>query len=328
MPLELRLTRIPGEELGQYDIYSDPEEIRLEHPVDCSCQRKWDNFNYTLNYHHGKLTIKEPDRLVASVAPAEKIYGEANPDTSVYTISYTLNDKPVKDISKLGLVGTPTFTTLANAKSPVGDYTVALTGISSTLYDNLEIQPTKLTIKPRPMTVTGIEGQKTYGEADPVLTYKIRDDITGIEYANGTDPAARVNPGDLAGNIGREPGEDARVYLTTLGTLADDPNYALTNIAARYQIFCSWALVGIMDDYYKYEGDPNPQFTAYFFNLTGDDTPEEMSEHLIFKTDCDENSPPGKYLVTPWFSEFGYKEENYGWNFVTTNLYVQERPAA
>lgn len=326
LPLKMRLTRVEGEALGQYDIYADPEEIRLEHGVDCACQRRWDNFNYEITYHPGKLTIKEPDKLVATVTPAEKYYGEANPGADAYTLKYYLNGRWIYDPSTLGLTGTPTLTTLANPKSPVGEYPVALTGISSTLYDDFEIKPTTLTIKPRPMTVIGNKGSKKYGETDPPLTYKLKDGITGVEYADGTDPAARVNPGDLAGNIDRAPGNDVTVYNTNLGTLPDDVNYALTHEPGWFEIETAWAYLNIPEVYTKYQGDPNPKFEAEFLYLTNGDTPEMMSENLIFETDCTTDSPVGEYIVMPNFSKEGAKEKNYAWNFMSTIIKVVERP--
>ena len=75
------------------------------------------------------------------------------------------------------------------------------------------------------VTVTADAKTKTYGEADPLLTY----DVSGL--ANGD------NLNDvLTGNLTREEGENAGTYAITQGTLTANSNYTIAFTGAEFTI--------------------------------------------------------------------------------------------
>ncbi len=85
-------------------------------------------------------------------------------------------------------------------------------------------QPTDLraSITPRPLTVIADDQRKTYGDAEPALTYR----LGGQGLATG-DTAA----GSLAGQLATASGAEASAgsHAITLGTLSVDANYRITS---------------------------------------------------------------------------------------------------
>ena len=106
-------------------------------------------------------------------------------------------------IQSLGLSWT-TVGTEAN----VGTYKVNADVPDDSNYELTFNGEDKLIIRPRPITVTPVTGQhKTYGTADPALTY------TYSGAVNGETPA-------FTGALARAEGENARSYAIGIGTLA------------------------------------------------------------------------------------------------------------
>ncbi len=77
----------------------------------------------------------------------------------------------------------------------------------------------KVTVNPRPITVTAQKAEKVYGEEDPALKYVV----------DSTTPL--VTGESLAGALARDKGEDVKKdgYAINVGTLAsENPNYKIT----------------------------------------------------------------------------------------------------
>ncbi len=79
---------------------------------------------------------------------------------------------------------------------------------------------TNFNIFPLSATVTANNIGKTYGDADPVLTYE----VTGL-----------VNDDELSGQLSREAGEDVGTYAIGQGTL-ENSNYIITYTGANFSI--------------------------------------------------------------------------------------------
>jgi hypothetical protein len=75
----------------------------------------------------------------------------------------------------------------------------------------------------RPVTVTADGKSKTYGDADPALTYQITS-------------GSLVFSDVFAGALSRAAGEDVGTYAITQGTLALSSNYVLTYVGANFVI--------------------------------------------------------------------------------------------
>lgn len=108
---------------------------------------------------------------------------------------------------------------LAGMPVDAGSYTAKLT------FGN-ETAEAKLTVNPKPVDVTADDKQKTYGDADPALTYAVSAETPLC----GED--------SLTGALTREAGEDAGEYAIGQGTLTDEsnPNYAISFKAGKLSI--------------------------------------------------------------------------------------------
>lgn len=83
--------------------------------------------------------------------------------------------------------------------------------------------PVTVTIEKKDITVTADAKSKTYGDADPAVTYAAPGLISGDT---------------LIGGLARDPGSSVGAYAITLGTLtsASNPNYAITYVGADLTI--------------------------------------------------------------------------------------------
>lgn len=182
---------------------------------------------------------------VVAVTPADasRLYGNANPVLGAGA-SYA-------GIRPGDLVAAPgTFTTAATASSDVGNYTITGSGtaVTSTVGRSYRIVyvPGTLTVTQRPVTVTAVDGSRTYGNANPALSYGSTSLGAGAA-PNGT-LATLANPGSNVGS-----------YAITQGTLnaANNPNYALTYVGSILTV-TPRALVVTPDAVARVYGAANP----------------------------------------------------------------------
>src|SRR5205823_1466040 len=88
---------------------------------------------------------------------------------------------------------------------------------------NLTYKGAKLTIGTRPVEITADTKSKTYGDADPALTYQI---TTGsLAYTDA-----------FSGNLTRAAGKAVRAYAIAQGTVALNANYDLSYKGANLTI--------------------------------------------------------------------------------------------
>ena len=119
----------------------------------------------------------------------------------------TTNNNGLATLSNVSLAG------LAAGSYPAG---VTATFASSSGTGNLVVNP-------RPVTVTADAQSKTYGDADPALTYQIT-------------AGSLVNGDTFAGTLVRAAGETVGNYPIRQGTLALSNNYAMTYKGANLKI--------------------------------------------------------------------------------------------
>ncbi|MEH3114781.1 MBG domain-containing protein [Pedobacter terrae] len=224
------LTRTPGENVGTYAINQGTLAL---------------NGNYSLTYVGADLTIT-PKAITVTAAAKSKTYGDADP-----ALTYTFAP---------ALAGTDTFTG-SLTRTPgenVGTYainqgTLALNGNYSLTYVGAD-----LTIGAKTITVTAAAKSKTYGDADPVLTYTFAPALVGTDT--------------FTGNLTRTPGENVGTYAINQGTLALNGNYSLTYVGADLTIGAKTITVTAAAKSKTY-GDADPALTYTFAPaLVGTDT--------------------------------------------------------
>jgi hypothetical protein len=105
----------------------------------------------------------------------------------------------------------------------VGTYAIVadVSGTQAVL-DNYDVTKTNgtLTVGKASITVKADDKSKTYGEADPALTYS----VTSGNLANGDA---------LTGALTRAAGQDVGTYAINQGTLSASNNYQITFVPAR-----------------------------------------------------------------------------------------------
>jgi filamentous hemagglutinin family protein len=171
--------------------------------------------NYALNYTSADLTVTP--RVIAVTADAKsRTYGNANP-----VLTYQVGGS--------GLVNGDTLSgalaTSATSASYIGVYGTTQGTLGSPNYTISSFTGANLTVTPRAITVTADAKSRTYGDANPVLTYQ----VGGSGLANGdTLSGVLATSATSASNVG--------VYGITQGTLAASSNYAFSFVAANLTI--------------------------------------------------------------------------------------------
>jgi sugar lactone lactonase YvrE len=159
--------------------------------------------NYTVNASNGVLTVTAAP-LVVAANNASRGYGAANP-AFTGTMSGILNNDAI----------TVTYSSDANAQSPVGSYSIvpALSGSALSNYTVTANNGT-LTVTAIPLVVTPADAGRTYGAANPAFS----GTITGIQ---GSDSITATY--STAATTASDPGSYA------IGAQLSDPQNKLGN---------------------------------------------------------------------------------------------------
>jgi hypothetical protein len=179
--------------------------------------------NYALAFSAGTLTITRKPVSVASVAVADKVYDGTTAATITTRALGAADRVGGDDVVLTG--GAAVFDT----KDVGTDKPVAVTGLAlgGAKAGNYALQGTtfaaKASITARPIAVVADALTKTYGDADPALTYRL---------SSGT----LVNDESLTGALARVAGNTVGSYAISQGTLAAGTNYALTFTGASLTI--------------------------------------------------------------------------------------------
>jgi hypothetical protein len=140
--------------------------------------------NYTVTSVNGVLTIT-PAPLTFTVNAASRIYGNANP-------TFTGTFVGIKN----GDVLTVTYTTTATVTSPVGTYPITpVVGGPKAIDYTIVVKGGVLTITKAPLTVTGFNGSRLYGDPNPAPTFaglKNADPITASYSATSATQSSPV----------------------------------------------------------------------------------------------------------------------------------------
>ncbi|NCD71671.1 beta strand repeat-containing protein [Mucilaginibacter agri] len=223
------LSRAPGENIGTYAINQNTLAL---------------SSNYALTYTGANLTIST--RAIAVTADAKsKTYGDADPTlTYTYTGTLATGDAFTGALSRAPGENIGTYAINQNTLVLNGNYALTYTGAN-------------LTIGTRAIAVTADAKSKTYGDADPALTYTYTGTLaTGDAFTGGLSRAA---------------GENIGTYAINQNSLALNSNYALTYTGANLTIGTR-AIAVTADAKSKTYGDPDPALTYTYTGtlVTGD----------------------------------------------------------
>ena len=139
----------------------------------------------------------------------------------------------------------------------VGTYAITQGTLSAGSNYALTFVGANLTITARPITVTADAKSKTYGDADPALTYQVT-------------AGSMVSGDSFSGALVRTAGENVGDYAINQGNLSAGSNYTLTFVGANLSITARPVTV-TADAKTKVYGDDDPTLT-YTGVLHGTDT--------------------------------------------------------
>ncbi len=208
------------------------------------------NPNYTIEFTGAGLEITQ--RAIALAADLiSRIYGESDPQLSVSIVGGSLGSESVSDTLE-DLVGALSRV----AGDNVGQYHVLLgEGVRADNYAiTFNADNGAFSITPRPVQVAANAAGRTYGDADPALTYSVETQSEGRGLVEGES---------LDGALVRASGENAGSYAITQGTLTDaaNPNYTIEFTGADFEI-TQRAIALAADLVSRIYGDSDPQLSV------------------------------------------------------------------
>lgn len=234
--------------------------------------------NYTITFAQaaGNATALSviPRPLTVNGAALSRSYGNANP-----ALTYTVGGQGLVNGDTLS--GTPT--TPATVTSGVGSYVVSQGSLAASSNYTLTFVPGTLAVTPRPLTVTGDALSRTYGDANPALTYT----VGGQGLVNGDS---------LTGALATSAGASSAVgsYAITQGTVAAGANYALTYNPGALGVTARPITV-TADNLARFTTDPNPPLT-YVVSGRGLVNGDSLTGALA--TSAAAGVPAGAYPIT------------------------------
>ena len=233
--------------------------------------------------------------------------------TSAFEVSLSQNSGFGSSVT-VGTAGATIAATIVyirlKSTDPANTYSGSVT-LSSTSATSQFITESATTVSPEPITITAIAASKTYGDADPALTYS-------------TTSGALFNGDSFTGSLTRDAGSNAGTYNITQGTVALSTNYALTFVSKLLTIGQRPVTITATAATKQY-GDTDPNFTYNITSgtlATGDSFTGTLSRAS--------GEIPGTYAtsqgtVKPVNASSVDETNNYNVTFVSNNLTITNR---
>ena len=194
------LTRVEGENAGSYSILRGTLSV---------------GSNYSISYTGASLQITSAtlsENSITITAPSSLVYDGAGK-------SYTASASGVSGFSYIYSGVSPTmYASSSAAPSNVGTYKVTAGSTDLNYSGSKEVS---FSITTAPVAVVPTAKTKTFGSADPALTYT----------ASGL-----IGSDSLSGSLTRGEGEDAGIYSILQGTLSGGSNYSISYTEALFTI--------------------------------------------------------------------------------------------
>ena len=173
------------------------------------------------------------------------------------TTSLTYNgDTQAPTCTATGLIsGTTCNVTVTGEKKNVGSYTATASSLSNSNYKLPSSNTRSFSIAAKSLTITANAQSKTYGDADPTLTYTSQGLV-------GSD--------QISGAMTRATGEDVGTYAISQGTLSAGTNYSISYTGANLTINQRTATLSWANTSLTYTGQ-SQQPTCMVSNLKSGD---------------------------------------------------------
>ncbi|MEW7280956.1 MBG domain-containing protein [Aquimarina sp. 2201CG1-2-11] len=259
------------------------------------------NYNYT--YPYVSLEIVPREVTVTANTNQSKVYGATDP-----VLTYTPTPLPVNNNPTGTVYNFNTFALSGNlaraAGENAGTYAINQGALDATTGNyNVNFVSDTFEITTRTIEITADAKSKTYGDADPILTYQI---TSGALQGSDT----------FTGSLTRATGENVGTHAIQQGTLSAGANYTLTFVSDDLTI-SQRAIEVTADAKTKIYGDADPTFTYTITSgsLAGSDS---FTGALARVT----GQAQGNYAVNQGTLSLG---ANYNLTFVPGNLYIDYR---
>jgi hypothetical protein len=257
------------------------------------------NANYAPASGDVSITITMATPSIAWTNPADIVYGTALSSTQLNATASVAGS----------FIYTPaagTVLSAGNSQNLHAAFTPADTTNYTAASKDVSINVLKATI-----TITADNKSKTYGDANPPLTY------TPSGFVNG-DTAATAFSGSPALSTLATPSSNVATYQISAaqGTLAS-ANYSFSFVPGNLTINKA-ALTVTADNKSKLLGAPNPPFTATYTGFVLSQGPGVLGGTLVFNTPATTGSPAGSYPIIP----SGLTSANYNITFANGTLNI------
>ncbi|MGM0944682.1 MAG: MBG domain-containing protein, partial [Bacteroidota bacterium] len=200
----------------------------------------------------------------------------------------------------------PSISTTATQSSNVGTYPITLEGESDDNYTITLLNGT-LTVGKKAVTITPDDKSKTYGEANPALTFTYTG-LTNGDTKVATEPVISTTAVQSS-NVG--------TYPITLEGGSDD-NYTITLVNGALTVGKK-AVTITADDKSKTYGEENPALTFTYTGLTNGDT--KVASEPSIATAATASSNVGTYPITL----SGGEDQNYAITLVNGTLTIGKK---
>ncbi len=242
--------------------------------------------------------LQTPATITFNALPV-KTYGNADfdpaatSDNSGTAITYSSDNTAVATLvnGKVHIIAAGTANITASQAADATHYAAA----------NVTQQ---LMVNKAAITITATAKTKTYGDADPQLSYTI---TAGSLF--GSDA--------FTGNLARIAGENVGSYAINQNTLALSANYALTYIGAGLVINKA-TLTITADNQSRSFGIANLPFTASYTGFVNGETQSNLTAPPALTTTATMYTAPGNYAITAG----GALSPNYSINYVNGILTI------
>ncbi len=254
------------------------------------------NYNITMGTlsagNNYKITLAEanfevtPKPITVTPDTKTKVYGEADP-----SLSYTFAPS---------LLGTDAITgALSRMEGEnVGSYDITIGTLTAGVNYEIAVADVNFTITPKSISVIANPSQeKTYGDADPALTYTVTPDL---------------NKGDsFTGELSRTSGENIGSYAIEIGSLTAGSNYSIGFTTADFAIAPRQLAIShpILTTAKQHDGTTNAKVTAG--TLTGVVASDEGKISVIAQANYNDASIGTGKTITVTYTLSGSAADNY-----------------
>ena len=260
------------------------------------------SMNYSIIYVPGILTISS-DVLTIAANNAARQYGAANPTFTVAYSGFVNGDGPAS------LSGTLNCASTATSVSPVGNYPISCTGLSSTSY-SITYVPGQLAVTPASLTITANNATRQYGQPNPTFTASFGP------FMNSETPAVLVGTLLCVSAATPSSAVSGSPYSINCSGLSST-NYAISYIAGQLTVTPA-PLTITANNAARQGGQANPPFTATFTGFANGESAAVLAGTLSCTTTATGNSPAGNYPITC----AGLTSTNYAISYVPGQLTV------